>query len=87
MTSLLISHRFSSVRNADRIVVLEGGRVVETGTHEELIELRGRYAELFRLQAERFLEDDSELDHDDDGAGLEEIGLGDPAGTGAEAIR
>lgn len=50
-TALLISHRFSTVRMADRIVVLEGGRVRETGTHEALVALGGRYAELFALQA------------------------------------
>jgi ATP-binding cassette subfamily B protein len=66
VTSVLISHRFSSVRNADRIVVLELGRVVEDGTHDELLELGGRYAELFRLQAERFQEDEAELEHDDE---------------------
>jgi ATP-binding cassette subfamily B protein len=54
VTSLLISHRFSSVRRADRIVVIEGGRLAEEGTHEELMAAHGRYAELFRLQAERF---------------------------------
>ncbi|TDT97425.1 ATP-binding cassette subfamily B protein [Streptomyces sp. 846.5] len=54
LTTLLISHRFSSVRRADRIVVLEHGRVVEDGTHESLLEHKGRYAELFHLQAERF---------------------------------
>ena len=48
---LLISHRFSSVREADRIYVLEEGAVVEHGTHEELMELDGRYAEMFALQA------------------------------------
>jgi len=48
---LLISHRFSSVREADRIYVLEDGAVVEHGTHEELMELDGRYAEMFTLQA------------------------------------
>ena len=56
MTSLLVSHRFSSVRRADRIVVLEYGRVVESGTHEELLEQHGRYAQLFELQAARFRE-------------------------------
>ncbi|HVG45129.1 MAG TPA: ABC transporter ATP-binding protein [Longimicrobium sp.] len=49
--AILISHRFSTVRMADRIVVLEHGRVVEQGTHEDLVALGGRYAELFALQA------------------------------------
>jgi ATP-binding cassette subfamily B protein len=55
LTTILISHRFSTVRRADRIVVLAEGVVVEEGTHEELLELDGRYAELFRLQAARFV--------------------------------
>ncbi len=57
-TSLLISHRFSSVRHADRIAVLAGGRVIEQGSHQELLAAGGRYAQLFRLQAERFVEEE-----------------------------
>ncbi len=50
-TAVLISHRFSSVRMADRILVLAGGKVEAAGTHEELIAQPGRYSELFELQA------------------------------------
>src|SRR5690606_37348171 len=50
-TAVLISHRFSSVRMADRILVLADGQVEAMGTHEELLEQRGRYAELFEMQA------------------------------------
>ncbi len=50
-TAILISHRFSTVRMADRILVIEGGRVVEAGAHADLVAARGRYAELFELQA------------------------------------
>ncbi len=53
-TTILISHRFSTVRHADRICVLEHGRVIELGTHDELIALGGRYRIMFDLQAERF---------------------------------
>ncbi len=49
--AVLISHRFSTVRMADRILVLEHGRVLEEGTHDDLLALSGRYAELFNLQA------------------------------------
>jgi ATP-binding cassette subfamily B protein len=52
---LLISHRFSSVRSADRIYVLEAGQVVEAGSHEQLMTLGGRYANLFNLQAAAYL--------------------------------
>ena len=50
-SAVLISHRFSTVRMADRILVLEKGQLIEIGSHEELLEENGRYAELFRLQA------------------------------------
>jgi ATP-binding cassette, subfamily B, bacterial len=53
-TTILISHRFSTVRQADRICVLERGRVVELGTHDELMARRGRYQQMFDLQAQRF---------------------------------
>jgi ABC-type multidrug transport system fused ATPase/permease subunit len=53
-TTILISHRFSTVRQADRICVLEHGRVIELGSHEELMALGGRYRTMFDLQAQRF---------------------------------
>jgi len=53
-TTILISHRFSTVRHADRICVLERGRVIELGTHDELMSLAGRYRKMFDLQAQRF---------------------------------
>ena len=49
--ALLISHRFSTVRMADRIVVLESGRLVEEGNHQQLVALGGRYAAMFEMQA------------------------------------
>jgi ATP-binding cassette subfamily B protein len=56
-STLLISHRFSSVRSADRIYVLAQGKVVESGNHDELMQLGGLYAELFTLQAAAYLGD------------------------------
>jgi ATP-binding cassette subfamily B protein len=54
LTTILVSHRLSSVRHADRIVVLDRGRIIEDGSHEELLAHRGSYARMFALQAERF---------------------------------
>jgi ATP-binding cassette, subfamily B, bacterial len=54
LTTVVISHRFSTVRRADRIAVLDGGQVTERGSHEELMAAGGQYAELFGLQARRF---------------------------------
>jgi ABC-type multidrug transport system fused ATPase/permease subunit len=59
-TTILISHRFSTVRQADRICVLEKGKVVELGTHQELMALNGRYRTMFDLQAQRFSAEDEE---------------------------
>jgi ATP-binding cassette subfamily B protein len=53
-TTFLISHRFPTVRMADRVLVLDGGRIVEQGTHATLVEAGGRYAQLFRLQAQGY---------------------------------
>ena len=55
-TTILISHRFSTVRHVDRIAVVEHGAVVELGSHDELMDLRGRYWTMFSLQAQRFAE-------------------------------
>jgi ABC-type multidrug transport system fused ATPase/permease subunit len=61
-TTILISHRFSTVRRADRICVLEGGKVAELGTHDELIALGGRYRTMFEVQASRFGDDKEETE-------------------------
>jgi len=64
-TTILISHRFSTVRHADRICVLEHGKVVELGSHDELMALGGRYRTMFELQASRFgVADESEASLD-----------------------
>jgi ABC-type multidrug transport system fused ATPase/permease subunit len=60
VTTVLVSHRFSTVRHADRICVVEDGAVVELGSHDELIAHGGRYRTMFDLQASRFTEQDEE---------------------------
>ena len=52
--SILISHRFSSVRGANHIIVLDQGRILERGSHEQLLQQNGRYAHLFDLQAQGY---------------------------------
>ena len=59
-TAVYISHRFSTVRRADRIIFLEHGKLVEEGTHEDLMRLNGRYARLFRMQAAAYTGEDVE---------------------------
>jgi ABC-type multidrug transport system fused ATPase/permease subunit len=60
VTTILISHRFSTVRHADRICVIEHGAVVELGSHDELMALGGRYRAMFDSQASRFEEAEEE---------------------------
>jgi len=86
-TALLISHRFSSVRHADRIVVLAGGKVIEQGSHDELLAANGRYAELFRLQAERFTdEEETETVSAEDLADEEDLAGEPPVGQGPTGV-
>jgi ATP-binding cassette subfamily B protein len=73
LTSIVISHRFSTVRRADRIVVLENGSVIEDGTHESLLFVDGRYASLFHAQASRFADDVLDLDESDDVRDVESV--------------
>ncbi|MEK7470511.1 MAG: ABC transporter ATP-binding protein [Patescibacteria group bacterium] len=54
-TVIIISHRFSTVRNADRILVLDKGRIIEEGSHEELLKIKGKYARMYRLQAKGYV--------------------------------
>ncbi len=63
-TTILISHRFSTVRHADRICVVEDGRVVELGSHAELMAMSGRYKTMFDMQASRFGADGAEESYD-----------------------
>jgi ATP-binding cassette subfamily B protein len=91
-TVLLISHRFSSVRSADRIYVLAEGEIVESGTHEELIAARGIYMELFNLQAAAYLSDEDRDGARPGGQGGTSRGRGasarsDPFGSGSRQPR
>jgi ATP-binding cassette subfamily B protein len=54
LTSVVISHRFSTIRRSSRIIVLDGGQVIEDGSHEQLLVAEGVYARMFRKQAMRF---------------------------------
>ena len=71
-TTILVSHRFSTVRHADRICVLEHGRVVELGTHDELMAAEGRYRTMFDLQAQRFAAGEP-VDEDEEEVTLEAL--------------
>ena len=57
-TVILITHRFSTVKNADKILMLEHGQIIEQGSHQELMKLNAKYAELYNMQARRYLEVD-----------------------------
>ena len=61
-TVILISHRFSTVKNADKIILMEHGRIAEMGSHKELIQLDKQYAALYNMQAKRYLESEVESD-------------------------
>ena len=61
LTTVVISHRFSTVRLADHIYVVEDGRVVEQGSHDELVALGGTYASMFLLQSTHFTDGDEEV--------------------------
>ncbi len=61
-TAVFISHRLASTRFCDRIILLEEGRVAESGTHEQLLALNGKYAEMFRVQSRYYQEDEGRLD-------------------------
>jgi len=56
-TVILITHRFSTVKNADKTLMLENGKIIEQGSHRELVQLDGKYAELYKMQAKRYLEE------------------------------
>jgi ATP-binding cassette subfamily B protein len=55
-TVILITHRFSTVKNADKILMMEYGKIIEQGSQRELMQLKGKYAELYTMQANRYLD-------------------------------
>jgi ATP-binding cassette, subfamily B, bacterial len=73
-TTILISHRFSTVRHADRIVVIDRGEVVEEGSHDELMASGGRYKTMFELQAARFDEGLGDLEEVEESGELDPVG-------------
>jgi ATP-binding cassette subfamily B protein len=58
---ILITHRFSTVKNADKILMMEHGKIIEQGNHKELMAIEGKYAELYTMQAKRYLEEESKV--------------------------
>ena len=63
-TSIFVSHRLSSATTADKILVLEYGQLIESGSHRELMEAKGKYYQLFSTQAKRYIESANEIDED-----------------------
>src|SRR5437879_10593611 len=57
-TVILITHRFSTVKNANKILMMEHGEIIEMGSHRELMQLNGKYASLYTMQAKRYLEEE-----------------------------
>jgi len=84
LTSIVISHRFSTVRRAERIVVIEGGRLIEQGTHDSLVSAGGRYAAMYSLQAARFISEADDGEQTDAPARHDDMG-DDASAVGAEA--
>jgi ATP-binding cassette subfamily B protein len=62
-TVILITHRFSTVKNANKILMMELGKIIEQGSHKELMQQKGKYAELYIMQAKRYLETEETLNY------------------------